>query len=118
MGVKSLSAIPGKSVAAGNKATIQILISPDESPNFAMRKFTIHPGGSMPEHSNSVEHEQFILNGSAEITIGERTYVVSKNDIVFIPSGIKHSYKNTGPEPFEFLCMVPNRKDIIKLTGK
>ena len=90
---------------------MQMLISSEEGPNFAMRRFVIEAGGSMPRHTNTVEHEQFVLGGRAEITIGEDVYRVKKNDVVFIPKEMPHSYKVIGDEPFEFLCMVPNAPD-------
>ena len=43
----------------GTKTFKQILISNEEAPNFALRKFIIEPGGSMPLHTNLVEHEQY-----------------------------------------------------------
>ncbi len=51
----------------------QVLISAEEAPHFAMRCFTIQPGGKMPLHTNTVEHEQFVLSGKAEVTLGVRS---------------------------------------------
>ena len=36
--------------------------------------------------------------------------------IVFIPEGVPHWYRNEGREPFEFLCLVPNKPDEISLV--
>jgi oxalate decarboxylase/phosphoglucose isomerase-like protein (cupin superfamily) len=36
--------------------------------------------------------------------------------VVFIPEGVPHYYQNIGDEPFEFLCMIPNKPDEIKLV--
>jgi len=116
MYVKQVSSIVKEEVKAGSKTTRQILISSEEGPNFAMRKFTIEPGGEMPLHTNSVEHEQLVLSGKAEIIIGNETYEVKKEDVVFIPAGVPHSYKTISNEPFEFLCIVPNKEDIIKIV--
>lgn len=99
----------------GVKTYKQVLISSDEAPSFAMRKFTIEPGGSMPLHKNNVEHEQYILNGSAEVKIGEKIIIVKKDDTIFIPAGVQHNYKTLGTDNFEFLCMVPNKEDKITL---
>lgn len=118
MDIKKLNTIPTQKVVAGEKTRFQVLISTDEAPNFAMRRFIIDPGGSMPAHTNTVEHEQFILNGKADVCIGNNVFKVEKNDIVLIEAGKIHSYKNTGCEPFEFLCMVPNQEDIINLTSE
>lgn len=116
MKVQSVNSFEKEEVKAGKKTTRQVLISAEEAPNFAMRKFTIQPGGFMPLHSNSVEHEQYVLNGSAEVMIGNKKFVVKKDDVVFIPANVKHNYKTIGDEPFEFLCLVPNKEDVIKIA--
>lgn len=112
---KSLKDIPVENVSAGSNTTKQVLIGSNEAPNFAMRKFTIEPGGGMPLHTNSVEHEQLVLNGSAEIIIGNEKFTANKNDIIYIPAGIPHSYKTIGNDPFEFLCVVPNKEDKVEI---
>ena len=117
MSVKHSSELNVEIVSAGNKTTRQVLISSDDAPNFAMRKFILQPGGSMPLHTNTVEHEQYVLNGQAEILIGDNIYNVKKDDVVFIPADIPHSYKVINDEPFEFLCLVPNKSDEIKIIS-
>ncbi|PKL82469.1 MAG: cupin domain-containing protein [Ignavibacteriae bacterium HGW-Ignavibacteriae-3] len=107
---------PKEEVKAGSGTTRQVLIGSDEGPNFAMRKFTIEPGGGMPMHTNTVEHEQLVLRGKADVVIGEQKFVAEKDDVVFIPPGIPHSYAAIGDEPFEFLCIVPNKKDVIDIV--
>lgn len=116
MYVKKINDVAKEVVSAGQKTTRQVLISPEEAPNFAMRKFTIEPGGDMPMHTNSVEHEQLVLNGSAEIIINNEKFVVKKDDVVFIPANVPHCYKTIGTEPFEFVCIVPNKKDVIEIV--
>lgn len=115
MSVRKIKNINSEKVNAGKGTSRQILIGPDEAPNFAMRKFVIEPGGSIPAHTNTVEHEQYVLSGRAKIGIGDQIYELEKNDIVFIPSGMPHWYEVVGDEDFEFLCMVPNGDDSIKL---
>ncbi len=115
MPVRSLKEIPVDNVAAGKNTTRQVLWSPEETPHFAMRKFRIEPGGSMPNHTNTVEHEQYILSGRARIGLGEEVIVVQKDDVIFIPAGLPHWYETVGDEPFEFLCMVPNKPDDLQI---
>lgn len=116
--VTSADKIPGKSVQAGSGTSIQILIGSDIAPNFVMRRFIMEPGGGMPNHTNSVEHEQFILRGRARVGIGKDIYEVKSGDVVFIPKGIPHWYKAEGDEPFEFICVVPNEPDHILVIEK
>ena len=105
------SSIPAEVVPAGTRTTRQLLIGPDLGPNFALRKFIMEPGGGMPLHTNTVEHEQYVLRGHARVVIGDEVLEVKKDDVVFIPGGIPHSYQALGDEPFEFLCVVPNLPD-------
>lgn len=116
MFVKNLDQFEKEKINQGENTFKQVLIGSDVAPNFAMRRFIIEPGGFMPLHSNSVEHEQIVLNGSAEVIIGDKKYEVKKNDIVFIPAGVKHSYKTKGGEAFEFICVVPNKEDKITIA--
>jgi quercetin dioxygenase-like cupin family protein len=118
MTVKHAEDVEKKEVAAGKDTTIQVLISAQEGPNFALRKFSMKPGGGMPRHTNTVEHEQYVLRGRARIGIGGETYEVNAGDAVFIPEGIVHFYENIGGEPFEFLCIIPNKPDEIKIVGE
>ncbi len=117
MPVRSSRSVPGQAVPAGTATTRQILIGPDEGPNFALRKFSMEPGGGMPLHTNTVEHEQYVLRGRARVVIGEEVLEVKKDDAVFIPAGVPHSYDALGSEPFEFLCVVPNQPDETTIVG-
>lgn len=118
MPVKHSNEVEAKPVLAGKDTTIQVLISAQEGPNFALRKFSMQKGGGMPRHTNTVEHEQYVLRGEATITIGDETYHVKAGDAVFIPEGVVHSYENTGEEPFEFLCIIPNKEDKITVVDE
>lgn len=102
-------------IAAGQGASMQVLVSSDEAPNFALRKFTMEPHGGMPMHTNLVEHEQYIVRGSASVKIGDETFDVSAGDAVYIPGMIPHSYQ-AGEDGFEFICVVPNKEDTIELV--
>ena len=118
MSVKRAEDVEKKNVAAGKDTTIQVLITPQEGPNFALRKFSMQAGGGMPLHTNTVEHEQYVLRGHARIGIGDETHEVRAGDVVFIPAGVVHYYENIGAEPFEFLCVIPNKPDEIKVVSE
>ena len=118
MTVKHANDVEAKNVAAGKDTTIQVLISSQEGPNFALRKFSMQKGGGMPRHTNTLEHEQYVLRGQATITLGDETHHVKAGDVVFIPEGVIHSYQNTGEEPFEFLCIIPNKEDKIVIVDE
>src|SRR5262245_1899886 len=90
--VKPAEAFPRDPVKDGRDTTRQVLIGPDVGPNFALRRFIMQPGGGMPLHTNEVEHEQYVLRGSASVRIGDQTHHVKAGDVVYIPGGTPHSY--------------------------
>ena len=95
---------------------MQVLLGEDDgAPNFAMRRFTIGSGGGMPLHTNSVEHEQYVLSGRARVRVGEDTHEVGPGSVLYIPGGVPHDYAVV-EAPFEFLCLVPNWPDEVKLV--
>ena len=113
--VKQAAAVAGETVAAGTATRTQILLGPEDgAPNFAMRRFTMGEGGGMPRHINSVEHQQYVLGGRAEVGIGEEVYEVGADDVLYIPAGEPHYYRVI-EAPFEFLCMVPNGPDQLTI---
>jgi quercetin dioxygenase-like cupin family protein len=118
MPVRHADDVEAKTVAGARETTIQVLISAQEGPHFALRKFSMLQGGGMPRHTNTVEHEQYVLRGEALITIGDETHRVRAGDVVFIPAGAAHSYENTGEGPFEFLCIVPNQEDQVTIVAE
>lgn len=115
MPIKHAFDVEFKPVTAGDFTSLQVLL---EGPNFVMRRFRMGPGGGMPRHTNTVEHEQYVLKGQANIGIAHEIFEVQAGDVVFIPEGVAHWYTNTGEEDFEFLCMIPNKPDVIKILDK
>lgn len=115
--VKSSNSIPADVVGAGTGTKRQVLISDQDAPNFALRRFIMEPSGGMPKHTNSVEHEQYILRGRARVGIGDAVFDVKAGDAVYIPEGVPHWYEADAQEGFEFLCIVPNKEDVIELCG-
>lgn len=90
-------------------ATIQWLI--DESvgaPNFAMRRFVVAPGGFTPLHEHPWEHEVYVLRGRGEVVLTDETVPFAADHAILVAPDEKHQFRNTGDEPAEFLCLVPN----------
>ncbi len=116
--VKQASAVPRQSVPAGTATETQVLLGPDDgAPHFAMRRFIMGAGGGMPRHTNTVEHEQYVLRGRARVGIGEDVHEVGAGTVLFIPAGAPHYYEVL-EAPFEFLCMVPNAEDRVTILDE
>ena len=118
MSVRHSRDVEANPVQAGDKTTIQVLISAQEGPNFAMRCFIMEPGGGMPNHTNTVEHEQYVLRGHAMVGINGEQFEVEAGDVLLIPEGAPHWYQNLGDDNFEFLCLIPNKTDKITIIDE
>lgn len=114
--VRESATIDRQRVTAGTATEMQLLIGPEEgAPNFWMRRFIMGEGGGMPRHTNEVEHEQYVLKGRARIGIADEILEVKAGDVVYIPARQPHFYEVL-EAPFEFLCMVPNTEDRIRVV--
>ena len=114
--VRRSRSVGGQVVRAGTATEMQILLGTEDGvPNFAMRRFSMGEGGGMPYHTNAVEHEQYVLRGKAVVRIGKEEHEVETGMVLYIPAGVPHDY-TVVEAPFEFLCLVPNAPDEIKLV--
>lgn len=78
------------------------------APNFAMRRFTVAPGGYTPLHRHEWEHEVYILSGEGVLATEEGEHPLSQDSACLVAPGEKHQFRCVGEEPLEFLCLVPN----------
>jgi quercetin dioxygenase-like cupin family protein len=92
--------------------TIRKLISDeiDGAPFYNLRMLEIAPGGNTPDHSHDNEHENFVLRGAGEVMFEGERHKVGPGDVIFVPAGARHQYRNLGDEPFVFLCGVPTAR--------
>ena len=113
--VRRAAEVAGREVGAGRATRVQVLLGPDDgAPHFAMRRFVMGAGGGMPLHTNTVEHEQYVLAGRGRVTVAGEVHEVAAGDVLYIPAGAPHSYQVV-EAPFEFLCMVPNAPDRLEV---
>jgi len=80
----------------------------DGAPNFAMRQFTVEPGGHTPKHSHPYEHEVFVLEGDGVVLEGDREHPLTAGDAIYVSPDDVHQFRNTGDAPMRFLCVVPH----------
>jgi mannose-1-phosphate guanylyltransferase/mannose-1-phosphate guanylyltransferase/mannose-6-phosphate isomerase len=67
---------------------------------FQVKRIMVKPGGilSLQSHVHRSEH-WVVVDGTAEVTIGENVQLVSENQSVYIPLGTKHRMANPGKVP-------------------
>jgi mannose-1-phosphate guanylyltransferase/mannose-6-phosphate isomerase len=67
---------------------------------FQVKRIMVKPGGvlSLQSHHHRSEH-WIVVAGTAEVTIGETTKLVTENESVYIPLGATHRMANPGKLP-------------------
>src|SRR5260370_8160931 len=83
--------------------------SPIQAANFSMGHVTLEPrGGQVPWHNQEQEEIYFILEGTAEMCLGEERAVLHTGQAVYIPSRVFHQLTNIGDGPCRMLyCYGP-----------
>lgn len=76
----------------------------DAGERFQVKRIQVKPGAalSLQMHHHRAEH-WIVVRGTAKVTRGESTYLVSENESTFIPLGTKHRLENPGRVPLEMI---------------
>ncbi|RDH44308.1 mannose-1-phosphate guanylyltransferase/mannose-6-phosphate isomerase [Zooshikella ganghwensis] len=76
----------------------------DEEDRFQVKRITVKPGASLSlqKHFHRAEH-WIVVKGTAKVTCGEKTFLVSENESTYIPLGEKHRLENPGKIPLELI---------------
>ena len=76
----------------------------DSGERFQVKRIGVNPGGtlSLQMHHHRAEH-WIVVSGTARVTKGEETFLVSENQSTYIPLGVKHRLENPGIVPLEMI---------------
>ena len=76
----------------------------DMAERYQVKRITVRPGASLSlqMHHHRAEH-WVVVNGTARVTSGDNTFILSENESTFIPVGTKHRLENPGQIPLEII---------------
>jgi mannose-1-phosphate guanylyltransferase/mannose-6-phosphate isomerase len=76
----------------------------DEGARFKVKRIQVKPGASLSlqKHHHRAEH-WVVVNGTAEITNGDKTILLTENQSTYIPLGEVHRLANPGEIPLEIM---------------
>jgi mannose-6-phosphate isomerase-like protein (cupin superfamily) len=108
--IADLSQIQGRRYPA-RRRTQNIVggVSPISASTFAMGFVTLDPdGGQVPWHNQQQEEVYFVIEGEAEMCLGNEKRILHSGQAAYIPSGMFHQITNIGSTPMKMLyCYGP-----------
>lgn len=108
--IADLAQIPGRTYPARRRT--QNLVggaSPIQATHFAIGNVTLEPnGGQVPWHNQEQEEVYFIVEGTAEMCLGEERRILTSGQAVYIPPRVYHQLTNIGDTPCRMIyCYGP-----------
>lgn len=76
----------------------------DTGHRYQVKRITVQPGAklSVQMHHHRAEH-WIVVSGTAKVTNGDKTYLVTENQSTYIPIGQIHALENPGVIPLELI---------------
>lgn len=76
----------------------------DNGERFQVKRITVKPGAalSLQMHHHRAEH-WIVVSGTAKVTCGDKTVLLSENQSTYIPLGVTHRLENPGKLPLELI---------------
>ncbi len=76
----------------------------DFGERYQVKRITVKPGAklSVQKHHHRAEH-WVVVSGTAQVTNGDKTFLVTENESTFIPIGQVHALENPGKVPLEMI---------------
>lgn len=76
----------------------------DGGDRYQVKRITVKPGEklSLQLHHNRAEH-WIVVHGTAQVTKNDEVFLLTENQSVYIPVGMKHSLENPGKIPLELI---------------
>src|SRR3984957_3347489 len=87
----------GRSESAWHREVYRPWGSYDDGERFQVKRLSLKPGGmlSLQMHHHRAEH-WIVVQGTARVTCGDKTFLLSENESTFVPIGATHRIENPG----------------------
>ena len=109
--VKTIADVPAEPVQADGArgVTVRVVFGPkDHAPTFALRQFTLGPGGTTPFHAHPWEHEVVVQSGGPILVTESGETPLTVGQVVLVPPDETHCFRNpSDSDSAAFLCLVP-----------
>ena len=112
--ISDLNQIPGRRYPA-RRWTRNVVggAAPIQARNFAVGMVILDPnGGQVPWHNQEQEEVYFVLEGTAEMCLGEERTTLTSGQAAYIPSKVFHQLTNLGDTPLKMIYVYGPAGDV------
>jgi mannose-6-phosphate isomerase-like protein (cupin superfamily) len=81
------------------------VIGAEYTEQYSAQLCRVAPGGLSRSHVDAYNHAFYFISGTGTVTIGEQSWPLKPGTIVKIPSGLTHSFTNTGADDLTLLVL-------------
>jgi quercetin dioxygenase-like cupin family protein len=105
-GVKHVPPGEGEALWVFGELQTYTLAGEDTGGAFTAFEMTVAPQSAPPPHIHHQADETFyVLEGTLEVSSGDRTIEAATGSWVYVPRGTIHTWKNVGAEPAKMLVL-------------
>lgn len=98
---------PRSVTVLGSIEIVYLAVAEDTGGAYSVFENKMAPGAGPPMHVHTREDEAFyVLDGSFDVQIGERSYAATRGWFGFGPRNVPHAFKATGTAPATMLVIV------------
>ena len=114
MTIADLARIQGRTYPARRRTqNLAGGMSPIQATNFSVGNVTLEPdGGQVPWHNHVQEEVYFIVEGTAQMCLGEEVQTLTTGHAVYIPSNVFHQLTNIGSTPCRMMYIYGPAGDV------
>jgi mannose-6-phosphate isomerase-like protein (cupin superfamily) len=87
----------------GGVTTAPIVEAAHQPERFLSGVTKLPPDGGIPLHQHNCDEQVTILEGQAEVELGDEKLRLGPLDSTFVPTGVWHRFRNVGSEPLLIL---------------
>jgi quercetin dioxygenase-like cupin family protein len=89
-------------------AAMKVLVGEREGwSDHVMRIVELDRDGYSPRHAHPWPHINYMIAGRGTLLVDGEEHPVESGSFACVPAGKEHQFRNTGEEPFRFICIVP-----------
>jgi mannose-6-phosphate isomerase-like protein (cupin superfamily) len=95
----------------GGNSTVYNFFNKADNSKLVFRKRVLHAGAAIGYHLQKEEEIYYILSGTGEMTMNDKTFTVAAGDAILTFAGSSHGLKQTGINDLELMINYEKQKN-------